>query len=156
MEARSEVPNVTGGASDNAEKPDETKDIAQPMNVAVAEPVHAELTDAQKNDMRAMARALHDKLNKLQRETGQEAETVRNIPSALPRSGSLNIARGQNVMAPSDSSRTTGGVETPATPIPNVQLRPTQRSAHKPPILLDTAICILLVLLFAIICRRMV
>ncbi|KAF8633742.1 hypothetical protein AX17_004398 [Amanita inopinata Kibby_2008] len=29
-------------------------------------------------------------------------------------------------------------------------------SGHKPPLLLDTAICILLVLLFAIICRRMV
>jgi ubiquitin-conjugating enzyme E2 J1 len=30
------------------------------------------------------------------------------------------------------------------------------RGSQKPPVLLDTAICILLVLLFAIICRRVV
>lgn len=32
----------------------------------------------------------------------------------------------------------------------------TNRGSQKPPVLLDTAICILLVLLFAIICRRVV
>lgn len=31
-----------------------------------------------------------------------------------------------------------------------------KRRGHKPPVLLDAAICVLLVLLFAIICRRMV
>lgn len=33
---------------------------------------------------------------------------------------------------------------------------PTNNSSQKPPLILDTAICILLVLLFAIICRRVV
>ena len=36
------------------------------------------------------------------------------------------------------------------------QLSSLRRHGHKPPVLLDAAICILLVLLFAIICRRMV
>jgi len=54
------------------------------------------------------------------------------------------------------SSRQTGS-ETPLTPVSAVS-PPAQgvRRSQKPPILLDAAICILLVLLFAIICRRMV
>ncbi|TFK42907.1 UBC-like protein [Crucibulum laeve] len=39
---------------------------------------------------------------------------------------------------------------------PSGRTRAMRRSSQKPPLLLDTAICILLVLLFAIICRRMV
>ena len=38
----------------------------------------------------------------------------------------------------------------------DAQLSSLRRHGHKPPVLLDAAICILLVLLFAIICRRMV
>jgi len=38
----------------------------------------------------------------------------------------------------------------------DAQLSSLRRRGHKPPVLLDAAICILLVLLFAIICRRMV
>jgi len=38
----------------------------------------------------------------------------------------------------------------------SVALEHSRRSSHKPPLLLDTAICVLLVLVFGIICRRMV
>jgi ubiquitin-conjugating enzyme E2 J1 len=38
----------------------------------------------------------------------------------------------------------------------SVALAHSRRSSHKPPLLLDTAICVLLVLVFGIICRRMV
>lgn len=38
----------------------------------------------------------------------------------------------------------------------DAQLSSLRRHGHKPPVLLDAAICFLLVLLFAIICRRMV
>jgi len=59
--------------------------------------------------------------------------------------------------SPSASSGTATGN------VAGVEIRPTSvnhdrggRRSQKPPLLLDTAICILLVLLFAIICRRMV
>ncbi|KAF8803545.1 UBC-like protein [Phlegmacium glaucopus] len=52
------------------------------------------------------------------------------------------------------STRPTTEVTIPETPRSRVQ-EPRQ-SSKKPPMLLDTAICILLVLLFAIICRRIV
>ncbi|PPQ89116.1 hypothetical protein CVT25_006488 [Psilocybe cyanescens] len=109
------------------------------------------LTVAQQDDMRAMAQALHDKLDKLQsREALRETETLRNLSS---RPQHTHIVR--SVPISSDSPRTVSSISTPASPMP-IHVRATQRSTHKPPMLLDTAICILLVLLFAIICRRMV
>lgn len=44
----------------------------------------------------------------------------------------------------------------PATVTQNTRRHTARSSSHKPPVLLDTAICILLVLLFAMICRRVV
>ncbi|KAL0947149.1 hypothetical protein HGRIS_013277 [Hohenbuehelia grisea] len=38
--------------------------------------------------------------------------------------------------------------------VPHQQHVPAQRNSHKPPLLLDTAICVLLVLAFALVCRR--
>lgn len=100
------------------------------------------LTDAQRSEMQAMARALHNRLDSLQ---SRAEETVEVTPKEPPAQSSI-------------LHRTTV-VDTPSTPasIASVQeVRAPVRSSEKPPILLDTAICFLLVLLFAIICRRMV
>ena len=56
-------------------------------------------------------------------------------------------------IVPADDSSATSVVE--AEQVPTKEQEP-RRSSKKPHILLDTAICILLVLLFVIICRRVV
>jgi ubiquitin-conjugating enzyme E2 J1 len=109
------------------------------------------LTEAEQNQMEAMARALHDRLDTLQ-SRGHQPEILDNSHSSIP----------QDKVDPKPSVRSsdlppTAGVETPSTPasVQEVRAAPV-RSSQKPPLLLDTAICFLLVLLFAIICRRMV
>uniref|UniRef100_A0A8H7Y4T3 UBC core domain-containing protein n=1 Tax=Psilocybe cubensis TaxID=181762 RepID=A0A8H7Y4T3_PSICU len=139
-------PAPKGSAAPLPEQADGSKEADQST---MTEP---RLTVAEENDMRAMAQALHDKLNKLQsREAVREAETLRNLSS---RPQQAHVVR--NEPAASESPRVASSVSTPATPSGPTATRTMQRSAHKPPLLLDTAICILLVLLFAIICRRMV
>jgi len=80
-------------------------------------------------------------------------------PSPLPTSSRVEAGGAMDTAGPqgSDSGPATfvNVVDTPAGRAQPLVVN-MRRSSLKPPMLLDTAICILLVLLFAIICRRMV
>ncbi|KDR73454.1 hypothetical protein GALMADRAFT_610838 [Galerina marginata CBS 339.88] len=113
------------------------------------------LTAAQQDEMQAMARALHDRLDTLRSQSaGRQSE------NALP---PVSQAAGGTIMDSDTPVRLLAvplpaAVEAASTPASVQEVRePVRvRSSQKPPVLLDTAICILLVLLFAIICRRIV
>ena len=113
-------------------------------------------------------------------ENHDEAKPLSAIPTSTPDSELLSHSAGQQATRimpiPShlQSGVTNGNIDHKASntrheSVTRSETSPTnqspRRSAHtrsrsstsqKPPVLLDTAICILLVLLFAIICRRMV
>ncbi|KAF9533384.1 UBC-like protein [Crepidotus variabilis] len=83
--------------------------------------------------------------------------TLTELPPRPSTYGS-RIDHGQTALAPSVPVRlnaaTSARSETSSTPVFTRNQNPTR--SQKPPVLLDTTICILLVLLFAIICRRVV
>lgn len=89
----------------------------------------------------------------------ESPEVSNNVPE---RAQPLNVAIDQPPALESSPTASPRGVNDTKerTVVPtlrtSVVLEPSRRSSHKPPLLLDTAICVLLVLVFGIICRRMV
>ncbi|KAF8969790.1 ubiquitin-conjugating enzyme/RWD-like protein [Flammula alnicola] len=105
-------------------------------------------------DLKAAAVASQDRSGPESLATGNLA-TIRLY---TPPSGD-SVGANSSPSVPSSASTSPVGIATSTTPssTPTIQaVRGPTRSSQKPPVLLDTAICILLVLLFAIICRRMV
>jgi len=88
--------------------------------------------------------------------TLESLEVSNNAPE---RAQPLNVAIDQPPALPTASPRGVNDSEerrVVSTLRTSVALEHSRRSSHKPPLLLDTAICVLLVLVFGIICRRMV
>ncbi|KAF9562170.1 UBC-like protein [Agrocybe pediades] len=122
------------------------------------EPTPAPLTPAQEEAMRTMAKALHDRLDSIRDQEGNIVEASETWSSSVPEQ-SRNVtsvhrnpsaAPGEVVAQAAERSSTASASSQGAS------VTPPSRSTQKPPLLLDSAICVLLVLLFAIICRRMV
>lgn len=115
-------------------------------SASAQEPTPAPLTPAQEEAMRVMAKALHDRLDSLRGQEGNGAEASGSQPSS--ESQQSENMHGNSSLAP---------VVATAVPVQgSTRVVAPLQSTQKPPLLLDSAICILLVLLFAIICRRMV
>src|SRR6266511_1105400 len=134
------IPTKEPVPSTNSSNPDFTASTMPPIVAEnhEADPTYPSLTSTP--DIRNSELLSHS--------AGQQGARITPIPSSHQQSD-VNIEALHESVTKSETS-------TNQAPRRSAHIRSRSTRSQKPPVLLDTAICILLVLLFAVICRRMV